>query len=233
MTSPEHVALGEKVGIKSGVAIGYPKLDQAFNGEISQTDLKKLRQKMRFDESKPTLLFSSTWDKSGMSAIDIWHERVEELASKYNVMVTVHPFMSAYYKDSLKAKSKVHFIEDNNIIPYLMLADVLVSDTSSIIAEYCAFNKPIVTFKVEKGKRLRDEIKSLIASISVSVSSFEEIDQTVAYSLKHDTLATAREAANEKFFYALDGKASDRAAIEIMKVINQAKLGTRASLQHG
>ncbi len=224
MTSPEHVALGEKVGIKSGVAIGYPKLDQAFNGEITEATQDVLRKSLHFDPEKPAILFSSTWDKSSMSAIDIWHSRVEELSSSYNVMVTVHPFMSDHYKESLKAKHNISYIESSNIIPYLMLADVLISDTSSIIAEYCSLDKPIVTFRVDTGKRLKTEIKDLIATISTSVTSFEEMETAITLSLKNDMLTHARQAANKRFFLALDGKAAERAAAEILDVLKAQRL---------
>jgi hypothetical protein len=230
MTSQEHLLMGEKIGIQCGVAIGCPKLDQAFNGEIDDNYLEALKASLNLDPAKPTVMFSATWDKSGMSAIRLWHERIEELSDTYNVMVTLHPFMSKRYTDSLRNKKSIFYIDSYNTVPYLMLADVLVSDTSSIIGEYCAFNKPIVSFKVETGTRLTEDIKELIGSISVSVQSFDEAKTAIEKSLKNDRLGAAREAANKKFFYALDGKASDRAAEEIVKVLQENNLHADASL---
>jgi hypothetical protein len=232
MTSEDHLAMGEKIGIECGVAIGCPKLDQAFNGEVDDSYLNELRDSLQLDSSKPTIMFSATWDKSGMSSIDRWHERIDELAEAYNVMVTLHPFMSQHYRDSILAKKNIRYIESYNTVPYLMLADLLVSDTSSIIGEFCAFNKPIVTFRVDSGKRLTEEIKELIGSISVVVDTFDEAKTAIEQSLKNDRLGQAREAANKKFFYALDGQAADRAAEEIKKVLQEHNLITSSTPIH-
>lgn len=221
LTSQEVVDAGKETGITSAVAIGYPKLDQAFNGEITASDLNQLRQRLKLNPSKPTLLFSATWDKSGMSAISRWHDRVDELAGKYNILVTLHPFMSASYVNSIKNKSGIHYVDNDNDIPYLMLADVLVSDTSSIIAEFCAFNKPIITFRVEKAKRLNESIKELIGSISVPIDSFDQLPEAIEEALHNDQLAPARETANKRFYYALDGNAGTRAVKEIRNVLKE------------
>lgn len=221
LTSQEVVEMGKKTGIHSAVAIGYPKLDQAFNGQITASDLNELRRSLQLDPSKPTILFSATWDKSGMSAIGRWHDRVDELTSKYNILVTLHPFMSAGYINSIKNKSGIHYVDNDNDVPYLMLADLLVSDTSSIIAEFCAFNKPIVTFRVEKAKRLSGSIKELIASISVPVDSFDQLPEAIDQALTNDQLAPARESANKRFYLALDGQASTRAANEIRNILKE------------
>jgi CDP-glycerol glycerophosphotransferase (TagB/SpsB family) len=138
--------------------------------------------------------------------------------------------MSKRYKDGIRNKKSIFYIDSYNTVPYLMLADVLISDTSSIIGEYCAFNKPIVSFKVDTGTRLTEDIKELISSISISVQSFDEAKIAIEKSLNNDTLGGAREAANKKFFYALDGKAADRAAEEIVKVLQENNLPTKASL---
>ncbi|WP_416866166.1 MAG: CDP-glycerol glycerophosphotransferase family protein [Imperialibacter sp.] len=230
MTSQEHMLMAEKIGVKCGVAIGCPKLDQAFNGEIDDAYLEELKTSLHLDPAKPTVMFSATWDKSGMSAIHLWHERIEELSDTYNVMVTLHPFMSKRYTDNIRGKKSIIYIDSYNTVPYLMLADVLVSDTSSIIGEYCAFNKPIVSFKVDTGTRLTEDIKELISSISISVQSFDEAKIAIEKSLSNDTLGAARKAANKKFFYALDGKAADRAAEEIVKVLQENNLHTDTSL---
>ena len=42
--------------------------------------------------------------------------------------------------------SNVRIIEDYDIIPYLFISDLLVSDISSVINEFCLLNRPIVLY---------------------------------------------------------------------------------------
>ncbi len=219
MSSQEEVDLGVKAGVVSGVTVGYPKLDPAFNGDITPGQLRNLGTQLKLDPSKKNILFSATWDKSGMSAIHMWYNRLEPLKERYNILVTLHPFMSESYRKAIEANKSVVYIKDANNIPYLMLADVLVSDTSSIIAEFCSLDKPIVTFKVNTGKRLKKEIVDLISSVSISIESFGQLEPALEEALTNDRLQPQRAIANQRFFSSLDGKASERAAKMISDVI--------------
>jgi len=66
---------------------------------------------------------------------------------------------SGRYVRTLRRMKGIHFVEDPDILPYLILADCLIGDTSSIIAEFCALDKPIVTFSVPAagGRFLKSE----------------------------------------------------------------------------
>ena len=41
----------------------------------------------------------------------------------------------------------VLFIEERNIIKYLLIADLMISDTSSVVYEFLLLDKPVITFK--------------------------------------------------------------------------------------
>jgi CDP-glycerol glycerophosphotransferase (TagB/SpsB family) len=41
----------------------------------------------------------------------------------------------------------VLFIEERNIIKYLLIADLMISDTSSVVYEFLLLDKPEITFK--------------------------------------------------------------------------------------
>ena len=232
MTSPEDVRLGAKVGIKSAIGLGYPKLDDAFNGTYTQEDLDKLSKKHGLDRTKKTLLFSATWEESGMSAIDRWAPHLPRLLRRYNVLVTLHPWCKEQYKQMIRETEGVTLLDEPNLIPYIMLADACIGDTSSVLAEFCALNKPIVTFKVDTGKRLTEEIVKLIDSFSLQIDNFDELQPALREALRNDKLGPARAEANKIMFNNLDGSAGLKVASAIVKMIPELrKPGVEYGLQ--
>ena len=217
VTSQQEVDVAKKLGIVSAVAVGFPKIDPLFDGSYSEETLNSIRQKINLDPSKRTILFSTTWDGSGMSAINKWINFLPELNETYNILVTVHPWTSKKYKDLLSKMENIFYIQEVNVLPYLIVADVLVGDTSSIIAEFCALDKPIITFKVNKTGRFLLEISDLLKKISIQVNDLPTLKDAIQQCLKHPEKQRAdRQQANKLMFDKLDGSAGKRAA-EIIK----------------
>ena len=175
MTSQEEVVLANELGISTAVSGGFPKLDSLLNDSISTEYLEKLSSDLKLDKNKKTLLFSATWNDSGMSAIERWYNRLSEISYKFNILVTVHPFTDELYKNALKKNKDITFISDSYLYPYMKLSDVLISDTSSIIAEYCPLYKPIICFKTDNAKRTAPDVSEIIDNISLKVNDFEEL----------------------------------------------------------
>jgi CDP-glycerol glycerophosphotransferase (TagB/SpsB family) len=224
MTSRKDVEAGKLLGITCARSVGFPKLDPAFNGQISPKSLQDLKKKICFANEKPILLFSATYDASGMSALNLWCNRLSQLTSKYNVMVTLHSFVKFTYKDTIRATPRIYYIRDYFVLPYIMVADVIIGDTSSILAECCALDKPIITFSTPRAKRTIDEIDVLINSISYRIKAFEEIFEMIEHALSHkDELSENRAKANAVFFENLDGQAGERAAEAIKELITQGE----------
>lgn len=211
-TSINEVLQAKERGITSGVAVGFPKIDDMFNGSITELDLNELRKELKLDSAKKTIIFTATWDKRAYSAIDKWILRIEELATDYNVLVTVHDWLSAQKKDILSKYKNIKYIDDKYILPYLMITDVMIADTSSIIAEFCALNKPIITFRVPEIRRLTSEITMMLDEISFRIDSFDELKDVLNESIRNPDLhKSKRMYYNKLMFDDLDGQASTRA----------------------
>jgi len=216
-TSSNEVIQARERGITSGVAVGFPKIDDMFNGRITEFELNELRDKLTLDSTKRTIIFTATWDKRGYSAIDKWILRIEEMTTDYNVLVTVHNWLASDKKETLSKYKSIRYIEDKYILPYLMISDVMIADTSSIIAEFCALNKPIITFRVPEIKRLTSEITAMLDEISFRIDSFDEINNTLIEAIQFpDIHETKRLYYNSIMFDELDGQASSR-AVKIIK----------------
>lgn len=222
MTSTKDVQAAQKIGVRSGVAVGYPKLDALFDGSLDEEHLALIRKKTLLDSSKKTVIFSATYGRSGMSAIHEWIDHLSELSQKYNILVTVHPWTKNRFQKKLKRLQSVYFIEEPNILPYLTVADVLVGDSSSIIAEYCALDRPIITFATPAARRSVDEIAEILRDISLQIVSYTELPPAIEYCLTHPDEKKAQcQKANQIFFDELDGRAGLRAAEIIEQMIEK------------
>ncbi len=209
-TSEHEVKYAETKDIMCGVPIGFPKIDPMFNGQITNEQLDKLRNELGLSKEKLTVLFTATWDKSNYSAIDKWIDRVNELKADFNVLVTVHQWTTPAKVEKLKRTTT--FIEDKNILPYLLLADVMIADISSIIAEFNSLDKPIITFRIPAFKRLTDEIIGMLDEMTYRIDTFDELKPMLKRALDNpNELSEARTRYNKLMFDELDGKASERA----------------------
>jgi hypothetical protein len=217
MTSTHDVRRAEKRGITTAVAIGYPKIDSLFNGSLTDKHLKELASSIGLKPERKTLLFSATWDDSGMSAVHLWYDRLVELTDRFNVLATLHPWVSKTFRSVLRNTSGVFFIEEYNVLPYIQLADVCIGDTNSLIAEFCLLRKSTITFRLPPTPRTMPDVIEMIEKISVRIDSFEELIQAVDQMSEFpEALTKNQTAAVERFFDTPDGNAGRRAADRII-----------------
>lgn len=222
VTSEKEVQDAVDMGIHTTKAGGFPKLDPMFSPSTEGL-VEDVRLSLGLDEAKPTVLFTATWDRSGMSAIDRWFRRLHELTTSYNILVTIHSLTARHYVDVIRATGEVRFIEDKRIWPYLILSDVLVGDTSSIVAEFCALDKPIITFRVGTGSRLTNEILLMLDEVSLRIDHFEQLPGVLESALQNPSaLSTARQKWNRIMFDNIDGRHGQRAAKEILATLRNA-----------
>ncbi len=220
VSSPEQVKIAKSLGITTTKAIGYPKLDNAFNGTYNNSYLNKLRNELNLDRNKRTIIFTSTWNVDGLSALDRWIDKVGKLTDKYNILITVHTWTEKNKIEKLKAIKKTFFLDKFDVTPYIMLSDVFVGDYNSLIGEASALDKPIITFRVPESPRSIKEVREMISKISIQINEFDEIYQAIKECIANpNSKKTAREEANKILYLALDGNAGKRAADEIEKLL--------------
>lgn len=219
-TSSKEVEEAKAIGITSGVGLGFPKMDDAFNGTYSKEVLDELKDELNLDKNKKTILFSATWDKSQLSAVDKWYNKLSNFTEKYNVLVTLHIWTSENFKNTIKNTLGVKYIETQNITPYIMISDICVGDTSSILSEMCALHKPIVTFKTPIVKRTVPEVREIINSISFQIEEFDELEEMLEFASENaQQKRVEQEVANIRMFEKLDGRAGERVANKIKEIL--------------
>jgi CDP-ribitol ribitolphosphotransferase len=132
------------------VETGWPKLD-VYGKELHKYDSVKLTL-LKKSKAKKIILYAPTFSPSLTSAPHLLTQ-IEELAKskEYLVLIKFHDLMAEDMIDSYKKLSmsfeNVLFIEERNIIKYLLIADLMISDTSSVVYEFLLLDKPVITFK--------------------------------------------------------------------------------------
>jgi len=218
-TSDTEVEEAKSLGIECGTSGGFPKIDQMFKSGNNEF-ITKTKKDLGID-NRPVIMFSSTWDKSNASAIDRWYNKLHLLTEKYNVLVTLHPWVSNGYKETIKNTKDITLIEDKRTLKYLLISDVFIGDTSSIIAEFCALDRPIITFKVaEANTRLDPTIIDMLEKISIRIDSFDQIEKAIESSLENPIERTEqRKKYNNIMFDELDGAHGKKSADKIINFL--------------
>lgn len=146
---------------KSYLRCGYPR-----NDVLSTTSFEErieIQQKLGLPEGKRYILYAPTWRESqdgGESypltpPID-WDKWREELGDNYIVLLRTHPYTTKFMNMKFN-----DFVLDFTLYPeindLLIAADVLISDYSSVLLDYCITEKPMVCFgyDFEEYKRIR------------------------------------------------------------------------------
>jgi len=132
------------------IETGWPKLD-IYNKERHKYDEQKQALLAKFN-AKKIVLYAPTFSPSLNSASFLVNEFKKLAEHKdYLILVKFHDLMSVdmitVYKQLAHEKNNIIFEDERNIIKFLLMADILISDTSSVVYEFLLLDKPVLTFK--------------------------------------------------------------------------------------
>lgn len=194
-------ALAKKYKDFDVIETGWPKLDQLFPKKNSYRIEKQ--ELLNKHQVKRIILYAPTCQRSLTSA-GVLKDHIFQLADSENLLlIKFHDLLNkeiiAEYENLSKEKSNVKIINDHNIIKYLILSDLMISDTSSVVYEFLLLDKPVITFK----------------SISKNIKweNFTDPDQLILKvneTLKYDRFKADRKWFIENYHPFTDGWSSKR-----------------------
>lgn len=181
---------------------GWCKLDPLYqNHEAYRLERDQIVEQAG---KKKLILYAPTFSPSLTSAIHAQTE-IFRLAAQEGiyVMIKFHDLMDPHvmeqYKIAALHTDNVRVIDDRNILKYLIMADVMISDTSSVVYEFILLNKPVIT------------VQSTAETINWrDLPSATGLVEAVMHELRHDDFKKARLNTIQQYHPYTDGKSSER-----------------------
>lgn len=129
---------------------GWTRQDWVFE-HLHDYDEKKKEILGRYQKKK-IVLYSPTFSPK-LTSLPHLREELKLLAEKENVVILIklHPLTRPEWVDGYKQlaeeKENIVFIEDYSLSPYVSMADLMISDTSSAVYEMLLRDKPVITLR--------------------------------------------------------------------------------------
>lgn len=184
------------------IETGWPKLD-VFSTDKDKYGKEKeaLLEKFHTDT---IILYAPTFSPSLTSAPYLRKE-IKNLALKtgYLVCVKFHDLMDPKWIDAYQKLGQeipnILIVKEKNISKWLLIADLLISDTSSVIYEFLLLDKPVVSFRNTSDKPFWDDSKS-----------YSNLTEKVRNNLINDQYGQERARLNAQYHPYRDGRSAER-----------------------
>ena len=145
-TTQQFEVLAKRHGHFRVEETGWPKVDPLFDGR----DRGAAPWGEGWARERPIVLYTSTFTR-GMSSAPVLREPIRQLSNegRWNWLVTLHPKTPVELVQAYEALQGPHlrFARTDDVLPLLQAAEVMVSDTSSIVHEFLLLHKPAITLR--------------------------------------------------------------------------------------
>jgi hypothetical protein len=212
--------------------VGLPKADALVNGSWTRAGVL---ESLGLDPARPTVLYAPTWSPASslnamgtelirsLTAIDVnlvvkLHDRSRDMRTRYSGGVDWVAALTP-----LLAAPRGVLAPGHDISPYLVAADLMITDHSSAGFEYLLRDRPIV--RIHQPDLIRDanihpDYVELLASVSDSADDVASVVRAVERGLAApDALAEARRTVSADIFYR-PGGATARAIGNLYEAID-------------
>lgn len=184
------------------IETGWPKLD-VFATDKHRYDKEK-QTLLKKAKAKKVLLYAPTFSPKLTSA-PFLVEEIKNLAKNpdYIILLKFHPLMDKewldVYKNLAMKMPNIVFESEKNIVKFLLMADLLISDTSSVIYEFLLLDKPTISFRNISNKiQWENSLK------------YQDLAQLVKKNLEEDPYKESRSYIYNQYHPYNDGKSAMR-----------------------
>jgi hypothetical protein len=203
--------------------IGFPKLDRLVDGSLQRD---RIAHALRLDPTRPTVMFAPSWGPYSLGTL-AFDEVIGLLLrdDRYNVLIKLHQLQRENAETSWQRRLQpytahplVRLVDDPDCIPYLVVADALITDHSSIGFEYCVLDRPLFQFNHPALVYSPPELLKLAERAAYRFSSISELPDLLERGLHVPAERSAgRRALAEACFYK-PGTATARAVDLLLRL---------------
>ncbi len=195
-------SLSEKFKNFEVVETGWSKLDTFF---AKRPDLHKQKKQILGQSGKDQIVLYAPTFSPSLTSAEILKQEIKHLAEEENISLRIkfHDLMDRSivleYEDYFNQINNVQIIKESDIIDHLIISDILISDTSSVVYEFTLLNKPVITFNSRS-----DNIAWLnITDPRMLLPTFRSV-------VESDPSRAQRESIIQQYHPYSDGKSSQR-----------------------
>lgn len=198
--------------------IGMPQTDALFDN----TDTDSY-EKLNLNRSLPIVLYAPVWSSIETFLSDV--QRTCQILSSLEVNLLIKMHDKFYYKEVnkinwrqylntlLERNTNIRLINDFDIVPYMRISDLLVSDASAVVHQFSILDKPIVCMKIEidKFKKWWPNLDQAAYSnrAVIEAPAGEALKEAVLEELNSPrSLSRERQAMSREYFYNIGFSAS-------------------------
>lgn len=211
--------------------IGMPKADCLVDGSLQRNDIL---QSLGIDPSRRTVLYAPTW--TPYASLNVMGEELVAQLGRAGFCVIVKLHDNSRDSDP-RNSGGINWVERltpilqhhgghlaarGTIAPYLVAADVMISDHSSAGFEYLLLDRPLIRIEMPEliaRTNIHPDYVDLLVKASTTVQNAEETVRAVEAAYTDPAqLSTQRNVVAEDLFYK-PGTATNRAVTELYKVM--------------
>ncbi len=193
------------------IKVGFPKVDRLVDGSL---DRKKILKRIGFSGKRPVVLYAPTGQK--YNSLDKMGEEVIKRLRKenrYDLLIKPHDHpknSSINWFVRLRKFQDEHtrIVRDPDVVPYLFVSDLLLTDASSVSNEYSLLDRPMVFIDVPElleAARKKGQSVDLLTwgrRGGITVTWPDEVVDAVRWALDHPLHGSdvRREMAKDLFY---------------------------------
>lgn len=147
--------LAEKYRDFEVLETGWPRQDWVkANWDSFAKDREEL---LKTYGKKHIVLYAPTFSPK-LTSLPYMEEPLKEFVEKRDVLVIIklHPLTRPEWVDSYRKLAEqnrnILFMDDTSVAKYQLIADVMISDTSSVIYEFLLKDKPVITYRASSDR---------------------------------------------------------------------------------
>jgi hypothetical protein len=223
LSGPKNEA---KLSKAADISLDSPRLVRVgnwmFDPVVQQNyDLATIRARFGIkDKSRPTILYAPTWGYGGGTLLKYGPNFLKTIPQKYNLIVRPH-YGETNYIQKLKKMvphnlrkwvtfARPSHIFRNGYIDNMLIADLLISETSSMVYEYLIMRRPIIIAETKTDEVEMADDGMSVYHVADHYRDGDDILRMIQRNLDDKSLPQDMESLLKKCFYFNDGKSTQR-----------------------